>query len=120
MEPVLVQSPAPARSRRPAAAPKRGNERVRLEAEISALGDRIPDEEGFRQAAVGVVAAALQEGRAEAQRLLEEGGKGIACASQISELEDEIIVAIHDLAQRTVPNVKAPVAGMVTILAVGG
>ena len=38
-------------------------------------------------------AAALEEGRAEARRALEDGGRGLACAARLSDLEDEIIRA---------------------------
>ena len=107
--------------RRSAAAPKRGNERARLEAEISALRGRIANDDSFRQAAVAAIGAALEEGRAEARRALEEGGKGLGCAARISDLEDEIVAAIHDLALR-VASQKKPTAGTgrVTIAAVGG
>src|SRR5476651_2654204 len=101
MDSASVQSSQSARSRRAAAVPKRGDDRARLDAEIAALRDRLADDESFRQAAIGLVAGALAEGRAEARRLLEEGGKGLACAARISDLEDEIIVAIHRLVSLT-------------------
>ena len=121
MESTSVQSAPPGRSRRAAAAPKRGAEGARLEAEIAALRERAPDDEAFRLAAIGAVAAALEEGRAEARRLLEEGCKGLACAARLSELEDEIIHAVHDLAARPARRAKAASLGpRVTVVAVGG
>jgi [protein-PII] uridylyltransferase len=109
------------RARRSAVASKRSNERARLDAEISALRGRIADDESFRQAAVATIGAALEDGRAEARRVLEEGGKGLSCAARISDLEDEIIAAIHDLALRVAGQIKpAAGAGRVTIAAVGG
>ncbi len=120
MESATAQSSTLGRSRRSAAAPKRISERARLDAEIAALRDKIPDDESFRQGAVGIIAAALEDGRAEARRLLEEGGRGLVCAARLSDLEDEIIVAIHDLALRTVHRAKSAAAGRVTIIAVGG
>jgi [protein-PII] uridylyltransferase len=121
MESASVQGPAVGRSRRTAAAPKRGGERARLEAEIAALRDQLPDDERFRQAGVGVVAAALEQGRAEARRTLEEGGRGMACAARLSDLEDEIIVAIHDIASRVVHGARVPAPDrQATVVAVGG
>lgn len=121
MDSVSVQNPTRARSRRPAVAPKRSNERERLDAEIVALRERLADDEGFRQTAVGLLVAALEEGRAEARRLLEDGGKGLACAARISDLEDDIIVAVHGLALRLVDRaLSSAAAGRMTIAAVGG
>ena len=103
MESASVQSSPPARSRRSAAAPKRGDERARLDAEISPpCAARSPTTRASGRRRSPLSRAALEEGRAEARRVLEEGGKGLACAARISDLEDEIIGAIHDLALRVV------------------
>ncbi|MGA2044373.1 MAG: [protein-PII] uridylyltransferase [Roseiarcus sp.] len=120
MESAPVQVSSPRRSRRAAVVPKRGGEGARLAAEIAALRERTPEDERFRQAGVEIVAAALEDGRAEARRLLEEGGRGMACAARLSELEDEIIVAIHDIARRAVDGRTASPSGGVTVVAVGG
>jgi [protein-PII] uridylyltransferase len=120
MESAPVQVSSPRRSRRAAVVPKRGGEGARLAAEIAALRERTPEDERFRQAGVEIVAAALEDGRAEARRLLEEGGRGLACAARLSELEDEIIVAIHDIARRAVDGRTASPSGGVTVVAVGG
>jgi len=121
MDSVSAPISRSARSRRTAAAPKRGNERARLDAEIAALRERSADEEGFRLAAVALVAAALEEGRAEARRLLEEGGKGLACAARLSDLQDEIIGVVHDIASGALRSGKsAPSAPRLTVVAVGG
>jgi [protein-PII] uridylyltransferase len=78
------------------------------------------DEAAFRRAAVAVFAAALEAGRAEAQRALEEGGGGRACARALSDLEDDMIRAVHDMAIRLAhPEDSAEAKGL-TILAVGG
>jgi [protein-PII] uridylyltransferase len=119
MESAAVRNSSPARSRRSVATPKRGGEGARLQAEIAALRERIADNEGFRQAAVALVATTLEEGRADARRALEDGGTGLACAARISDLEDEIIVAIHDLATRAVRPAKSAGARL-TVVAVGG
>jgi [protein-PII] uridylyltransferase len=120
MESVSAQSASPGRSRRAAAAPKRSGDRARMEGEISALRARIADDEGFRQTAVALFTAALEEGRAEARRLLEDGGKGMACAARISDLEDDIIAAVHHFALLVVYGPRSAPAGRVTIAAVGG
>jgi [protein-PII] uridylyltransferase len=120
MESASTQNYRPGRPRRAAAAPKRGAERMRLDAEIAALREQIADDEAFRQAAVQVVAGALEEGRAEARRLLEEGGKGLACAARISNLEDELVGAIHGLALRFIHLDESSQAARVTVAAVGG
>jgi hypothetical protein len=86
MESASVQTSLPARSRRAAVPYKRNGERARLDAEIVALRAKMRDDDGFRQAAVQIAAAALEEGRAEARRVLEEGGTGLACAARISDL----------------------------------
>jgi len=112
-------------SRRPArqkeTAPRRSVvDRAQLSSQFDALRQANPrDESAFRAAAVELVRAALDEGREDARRTLEEGGKGLACAARLSELEDEIIRVIHDLAARHPPaGVKA--ADSLTIAAVGG
>ncbi len=75
----------------------------------------------FRQAGLKLVAAALEEGRDEARRLLEQGGKGMACAERLSELQDDVIAAIHALALREVRG-DGPVDGdqPMAVAAVGG
>ncbi len=121
MESASVQTSLPARSRRAAIPPKRGEERARLDAEIAGLRGKIADNDGFRQAAVQIAAAALEEGRAEARRVLEEGGTGLACAARISDLEDELIGVIHNFALLYVRPAKSSEASQrVTVAAVGG
>jgi [protein-PII] uridylyltransferase len=120
MDSAPVALPPVRRSRRAAAAPRRGADGARLAGQIAALREQTPDDEQFRQAGVRLLAAALEEGRAEARRLLEDGGRGLACAARLSDLEDEIIVALHDLASRAILGAKAAGGGAVTVVAVGG
>ena len=121
MDSASTQNHRSARPRRAVSAPKRGAERLRLDAEIAALRDTIVNDEEFRQAAIRVLAGALEEGRAEARRQLEDGGKGLACAARISHLEDEIIGAVHGLALRFLRlGESAPAAARLTVAAVGG
>ena len=109
-----------AANRRRAPVPKAGFDRAKLDADLEALRLRVPsDDAAFRREAVDLLREALDQGRAEARRALEEGGGGRACAARLSELEDEIIRAIHDMAARFLhPNVARP--GSLTIAAVGG
>lgn len=76
------------------------------------------DETAAHRATVEVFRQVLDEGRAEAQKLLEEGGRGRACAERISQLEDQILRAIHRMARGQ--KKPAPGTGAVTIVAVGG
>ena len=56
------------------------------------------DVAAFRKAAVEVFRAALAAGTAAIRAALESSGTGMACATQLSRLEDELIRAIHDYA----------------------
>jgi len=77
------------------------------------------DDAAFRLAAVDLFRTMLEQGRAEARKRLEEGGSGQACAEQMSDLEDELIRALHDMARRYVhPGIAA--SAQLTIVAVGG
>ncbi|MGD0565462.1 MAG: [protein-PII] uridylyltransferase [Roseiarcus sp.] len=108
-------------ARRPrAVAPKGGFDRARLDDELAALRRETPtDDAAFRRQAVELFGERLEECRADARRALEEGGKGRACAAQLSDLEDEIIRAIHDMAARFLHPAWAK-TGRITIVAVGG
>src|SRR5271163_424893 len=93
-------SNARARAARQIAA-RGGLDRQRLDGVIADLRAATPtDDRTFRQKAVERIGAALNEGRAEAQEELEHGGLGRPCAARLSELEDEIICATHDMAAR--------------------
>jgi [protein-PII] uridylyltransferase len=117
-----VVTPRAARAGRLPAGPRRSVERARLIAEVAALGSpRSGEAPTFRQAGMALVGAALAEGRAEARRLLEEGGKGLACAERLSELEDDVIAAIHALALREICGDRPAEGGQrMAVAAVGG
>src|SRR5579863_2660016 len=103
MDSRVIANPRASRARRGPLAPRRGPDRARLLAEIVALRRQKGESDlSFRAAGLKVATAALAEGRAEARRQLEEGGKGLACAERISSLEDDLIAAIHALAVRLV------------------
>ena len=108
------------RARRARSVPANLFDREEIDAKLERLRAKAKnDEAAFRRGAVAVFAATLEAGRAEAQRALEEGGHGRTCARALSELEDEIIRAIHDMAVRLVRTDGGKAAGL-TILAVGG
>jgi len=118
---TAVSSSVGPRGRRGRSAPVHLFDRDEIDAKLERLRAKTKnDEAAFRRGAVAVFAAALEAGRAEAQRGLEEGGGGRACARAISDLEDEIIRAAHDMAVRLAdPDGGAKAKGL-TILAVGG
>ena len=90
-----------ARAARAFAAPRRSGERTRLLADVAALRRaKNGDAASLRQAGLALIGSALTDGRAEARRLLEQGGKGMACAERLSDLQDDVIAAIHALALR--------------------
>ena len=118
---TAVSSALGARARRGRSAPADLFDRDEVETKLERLRAKIKnDEAAFRRGAVEVFAAALEAGRAEAQRALEEGGRGRACARALSDLEDEIIRAVHDMAVRLAHPDGAAKAKGLTILAVGG
>ncbi|MGA9599149.1 MAG: [protein-PII] uridylyltransferase [Methylocystis sp.] len=92
-----------------------------LDARIAAICQEEPRPAAARPKVVEEFRAALEDGRALARRALESGGKGLACARFLSDLEDELIRAIYRYATRYVH-----VAGdgtfedKLTIVAVGG
>jgi [protein-PII] uridylyltransferase len=118
---TVVSSSAGPRARRGRGAPSDLFDRAAIDAKLERRRARHKnDEAAFRRAAVAVFAAALEAGRAEAQRGLEEGGGGRACARALSDLEDEMICAVHDMAVRLVHAEGSAEAKGLTILAVGG
>ena len=112
--------PARGANRRRAPVLKGGFDRAGLDERLEALRRRFPaDDVGFRREAVDVLRETLDKGRAEARSALEEGGGGRACAGRLSDIEDELIRAIHDMAARFLhPGIAA--SSRLTIAAVGG
>ena len=122
MDTRVAATPRAARARRAPPLARVGIDRAGLLSEIAALRRQKGDSAlSLRVAGLEIVAAALSEGRAEARRLLEEGGKGLACAERISQLQDDVIVAIHALALRQVygEDSREPAQPM-SVAAVGG
>jgi [protein-PII] uridylyltransferase len=108
-------------ARRPrAASPKGGFDRARLDEQLAALRRDPPlDDATLRREAAALFGERLEQGRDAARRALEEGGKGRACATRLSDLEDNLIRAIHDWAARDV-HPGLPASARPTIVAVGG
>jgi [protein-PII] uridylyltransferase len=63
----------------------------------------------------------MADGQAEAERQLGIDGKGTACAGRLSDLQDDIIAALYDLAVEHVYKTGSPSAAeRMAVVAVGG
>ena len=119
---ALPETVATSRARARAAGPRSIIDVALLDADIDSLA-RIhsgsPDI--LRKAVVDRLRSALDIGREKARAWLEADGRGMACATQISLLEDEIIRAIHRYVTRYVyPAINPSSAERLAIAAVGG
>jgi [protein-PII] uridylyltransferase len=114
-----AQVPAVER-RAPAAPPLKGVGRAKLLDQLASLHEQHGgDPTGFRRAAVEILRAALDAGRAEARRALEAGGAGRACAETLSAETDELLRLGLEMSARWFA--PAQFAGpLPTIIAVGG
>jgi len=72
----------------------------------------------FRVVSVALFRAALEQGREQAKLTLETGGKGRACAEGMSNLQDQLVASIYDIAKLTQPGSAA--SSNLAIVAVGG
>ena len=71
-------------------------ERVKLEGAIAALAASHAGEPAvFRKAAVELFKEALVEGRDRVQAAFEADNRGLACATRLAHLQDELLRAIH-------------------------
>ena len=114
---VVERTPRAARG---AAVARRPLDRDKLTDELDRLHRKHgADATAFRTAAVAALKAALAEGRAEALKALEAGGKGRACAETLSALIDDLLVVALDFAARRLAPAPAG-AALPTIVAVGG
>ena len=98
------------RRRRPRQAASRGGmDQVWLQDRLETIRRETQgDDPAFRLAAVDLFRTVLDEGRSEARQTLEEGGSGRSCTKRLSDLEDQLIRALHDMARRFVhPGIEA-------------
>jgi [protein-PII] uridylyltransferase len=105
------------RARQPAL--KTAFDEARVERALAAARAALNDDQGFRCAAVEIFREALEHARYEARVAFEAGGRGRACAQQLSEVEDQMIRALHKMALTYLHRDLAAQA-RVTIVAVGG
>ncbi len=74
-----------------------------------------------RTAIVNRLKEVLADGRAAAEAKLREDGHGTACAKRLSDLQDAIIIALHDFAIESVyPSENPTTSERMAIVAVGG
>jgi [protein-PII] uridylyltransferase len=74
-----------------------------------------------RAAILACLKEAMAEGRATAEKLLMADGRGTLCARRLSDLQDDIISVIHELAvEHVYPPTNRSSAERLTVAAVGG
>jgi [protein-PII] uridylyltransferase len=93
-----------------------------LRTKIAALHSDDRDPAAVRKDVIALLRAALDSGRDLARKSLEANGGGLACASQLAHIEDELIHAIHQYVTNYVVETQDcdAAAGAYTIVAVGG
>ncbi len=92
-----------------------------LSAELIGLAADDRDPQRRRNRALARLKDVLRDGRALAEQRLRAGQNGIACARSLSDLMDEIIRAVYDVAVHTAYPVDSPSAAeRMAIVAVGG
>ncbi len=88
---------------------------------LDALSGQGPDSVALRTAALGLVKAAFNEGRAKVRTAVEQNGlQGLPAACALSALQDAVIAAIHDFAIRHVHPDASGAADRITVSATGG
>jgi [protein-PII] uridylyltransferase len=108
------------RAPRAAASAPKGVERARLLAELGAVHERHSgDAAAFRRAALDIFRSALDSGRDEARRALEEGGTGRGCAETLSAETDDLLRAALEMSARWLTP-KRSGEPLPTLVAVGG
>ncbi|ACB96688.1 [protein-PII] uridylyltransferase [Beijerinckia indica] len=112
----------PAKQKRGRSAPKIRAlfNRSRLREEIAALHAGCTSSDEKRNEVVALLRQALADGRALARQNLEAKGSGLACASQIAHIEDELFHAIHAYVTTYVHKPPHARAARLAIAAVGG
>ncbi len=96
-------------------------DRARLSADLAALRAEHGDDAAFRKAAVERFRLALSEGREQARRQFDADHQGLACARRLSDLQDELVRAVHDHVLEHVYPARNPSSGEhLAVIAVGG
>ena len=96
-------------------------DRAALAKAIADLSAAVPSRDEFRKAVVPLFQQVLTDGHARAREALEAGGRGLACARFLCDLEDELIRAIYDCVTRHVYPIQNPsTAERMAVCAVGG
>ena len=96
-------------------------DRAALSKALSDLSVAVPQRDEFRKAVVPLFLEVLTEGHARARATLEAGGRGLACAGFLCDLEDELIRAIHECVTRHIYPLQNPsTAERMAVCAVGG
>src|SRR4051794_1699058 len=92
-----------------------------LTAALAAVAGGGRDSAKARTAILPILKRALADGRAEAERLLTEDGRGSLCARRLSDVQDQLIRAIHDFAvEHVYPAPNRTKAERMAAVAVGG
>ncbi|MCB1543009.1 MAG: nucleotidyltransferase domain-containing protein, partial [Rhodoblastus sp.] len=96
-------------------------DRAALAKRIARLSAEVAQRDEFRKAVVSLFQQVLTDGHARAREALEAGGRGLACARFLCDLEDELIRAIHDCVTRHIYPIQNPsTAERMAVCAVGG
>ena len=96
-------------------------DRAALAQAIADLSAKIRERDEFRKAVVPLFQQVLTEGHVRAREALEAGGRGLACARFLCDLEDELIRAIYDCVTRHVYPIQNPsTSERMAVCAVGG
>ena len=94
---------------------------ARLIAAIDSARAQHADNADLRRAVIACLGGHLDEGRAEARRILDGGGKDASAQAFLSALEDDLIRAIHHYAVTHVYPLENPSRGeRLAVVAVGG
>ena len=120
MTDAVLAPPPPRRRAHPVPARVSMLEPDDIARDIAALHLSCPDDKAFRQAAVEIFRSAYDRGLALIRAALENNGRGLVCAAHISQLEDDLIRAIHDYAITHVHPPASTSGERLCIVAVGG
>jgi [protein-PII] uridylyltransferase len=93
-------------------------DRAKIAAQIAGAAGAAGND--LRKRALDLFRAELDAGRARAQEVLSASGGGLACASNLSKLEDELIRALHDFSVTYLHPAPGADAPRLVVAAVGG